>query len=475
MIAEGDPLGAAVLLGVLMGILGVGELWARLGDPDPEHSRKFVHLASAVACLLFPVLIESPFVVGAMAVGMSGFFAAANKTKLLQCLHGVERSSRGSEYYAVAIFLVFLLAGDDLWIYFSSVLILGVADAFAALIGTRWGRLKYEVQDSEKSFEGSFAFFVIAFGAVLVTAPFFAELPWANLLHIAFATALLLTCFEAISMRGADNLFVPVAAAVILEKLAEDALPVLLFQNLHLIGIFAAAILINTVVGRIAKADEPPFNAGGIIAFAMFAYACWALAGPHWALPVAVGFLVAIAVWSASRRFTQVDLSMRVRPTYRALLLPFGVMLLANVFGWFTELYGAYLAVCSAVLAFTVTTLWRPDPEVRGPWYSTRFSTVVGLASGAVVALPAYVFFPQVGPIAPAAIIAATALISAANYHLVERRTREGDEFYWPASQVTLAFIAGVAIYFAQTGGLLPMWDIPFDEELLRYRWEPWW
>ena len=472
----GDLIGAALLLGMLLAVLACGEAWARIGNPDPERSRKFVHLASAAACLLFPFLIESPLVVGAMAVGMSLFFTYAGRIDLLQSLNAVERTSRGSEYYTLAIFLVFLLAADDLWIYFSSILALGVADAFAALIGTRYGRLRYSVQNSEKSIEGSFAFFAITVVAILATAPLFADIPWPKLVHIAFATGVLLTCFEAISLDGADNLFVPVAAAVILEKLAEDTYLVLIFQNLHLVTFFAAMFIVNALVRRLTKSPEAPFDAGGIIAFALFAFGTWALAGAPWALPVIIGFFGAVGAWIASRRLTEVELSMRVRPTYRALLIPFALVLWANITRDWAIWFGPYLGVCAAVLAFAVTTLWRPNPEVRGPWYSAPFAAGVGLVSGLVVAGPAWLFWPGGGLVAPAAIAVVTAAITAVNFIIVERRRRrEDDEFYWPASQIALSFGVGLGIYLAQQAGFVAVWEIPVHLDLLRHAWEPWW
>ena len=471
-----DLLGAAVLLVILLGILGIGELWARLGSPSPEHSRKFVHLASAAACLLFPFLIESPFVVGAMAVGMSLFFGVAGRIELLKSLNSVERTSRGSEYYSIAIFMVFLLAADDLWVYFSSVLILGVADAFAALIGIRYGKIRYCVQDGEKSLEGSLAFFAIACAAVVLTAPFFSDLPWPNLIHIAIAAAVLLTCFEAISLEGADNLFVPVAAAVILAKLAEDAYTALIFQNLHLVTIFLGLFLLNHLGKRLARANQPPFGTGGIIAFALFTFGSWALAGAPFALPVIVGFLVAIVAWIASNRLTGVELSMRVRPTYRALLLPFCVVLIANILDQWAQLYGAYLGICAVVVAFAVTTLWRPNPEVRGPGYSARFSAGIGLISGIIVVGPAWALYPEVGAVAPLSLIAFVTAVTTINYQIVERRPRiENDEFYWPASQIALTFAVGATIYALQYHGLWSSWEIPVADELMRHHWEPWW
>lgn len=278
MIAEGDLFGAAVLLGLLTAVLVVGELWARLGSPDPELSRKFIHLASAAACLLFPVLIESPFVVGAMAVVMSTLFAVSGHFGLLQSLHGVQRQSRGSECYAVAIFLVFLLAGDDYWVYLVSILVLGVADASAALVGIKYGRFRYTVQSVVKSMEGSLAFFVMAFLAVLVPSPFLADLEWLKLLHIAFATALVLTCIEAVSTHGSDNLFVPVAAAVMLEKLSALTMPVLLLHNISLVALLAVAFCANLLLRKWTTGENAPFGGGAVLVVALFAYGTWMLA-----------------------------------------------------------------------------------------------------------------------------------------------------------------------------------------------------
>ncbi len=479
LIAEGDLTGAAVVLGVLTVVLVVGEAWARIGDPDPERSRKFVHLFSGGVCLLFPFFVTSPVVVGALAIGMSALFATASRYQLLKSLHRVERAkdSRGSEYYPVAIFLVFLLAADDLWIYFSAVLTLGVADAFAALIGTRYGRLKYTVQDGQKSVEGSLAFFAITAGAILISAPFFAELPWPNLLQIAFTTAVVLTAFEAISLRGADNLFVPVAAAVILAKLAADPYTVLLFQNLHLLAFACGAIAVNLLAGyTTGTRDTRPFDTGGILTFTLFAFATWALGSASWALPVIVGYLLAIIAWITSGLATGVHVKIPIRVAYRALLIPFAILIFANISGHYALLFGPYLASCAAVLAFTITTFWRPSPKIRGPLYSTRFSIAVGFVAALCVTIPPFLFYPDVGLLGgPGLLVALTTVICAVNYRIVERRLRDADDHFWPASHFTLPILAALIVLGLQHLGLIGHWTPPPDAELMRYSWEPFW
>ena len=476
MIPSGDIAGAAILLTLLSLVLIAGEAWARLGSPSPEKSRKFVHLLSGAACLLFPFLIQSPWVVGAMAIAMSSMFAMASKAKIFKSLHSVERSSRGSEYYPVAIFLVFLISADDLWIYFSAILTLGVADAFAALIGTRYGRLTFTVQEGKKSLEGSLAFFLIATAAILLPAPFFTELPWPNLIQIALATAALLTAFEAISIRGADNLFVPVAATFILQKLAQEPLTVLVYQNLHILGLFALLSATNIGIAYLLKAERKPFNAGGILTFSLFAFTAWALGSASWALPVLTGFCLALYAWMAASYFIGVQLSIPIRATYRALLMPLVILLFANFSGDYPLYFGPYLAASAAVAAFVVTTFWRPDPDRRGPFYSKRFALLAGIAAGFVITLPPFLFHPEIGFLqGPLLITLLTAALAILNLQIVERRRRRGDEHYWPASHFLLAITAAALLFAAQHIGLVDLWQPPADETLMRYSWQPWW
>ena len=474
MIAPGDLIGAVIFLALMLTIVVIGEAWARLGSPDPEVSRKFVHLASAAACLILPLLIESPFVVGGMAVGLSGFFLFTGYYRLLKSLHGVKRKSLGSECYTVAIFLVFLLAADNYWIYVVSILVLGVADASAALVGIKYGRFRYNIQSAVKSMEGSFAFFTIVFFAVLIPSPFLVDLAWANLLHIAFAMALLLTCVEAVSIHGADNLFVPVAAAVLLEKLSVLALPVLLIHNLSLVALFAVAFFANLLLRACTSGEDAPFEGGAIMVFALFTYGAWTLAGAPWVIPVIAAFLVAIIAWAAVKYMARLDLSIRIRPTFRAVIVPFALILIAHVTGAFEEFYGPYLTLGSAVLSFAIFGLWRPNPETRGPGYSIGFAAAIGLVAGTAFAVPVWALFPQVGWTAPATIIAVVVLFSAINYRIVERRVRSDHEFFWPASHVGLAALAGLIVYLAQYGEILPVWELPEGTDFIRTAWEFW-
>ena len=329
-------------------LLLVAELWSRLAHGKPEHTRKLVHLGGGIIALFLPWLIESPWVVLALTASLSALFVIGEQTGLLQSLHGVERKTRGSEYYPLAIWLVFVIAADRKWLYVSAVLTLAVADAFAALIGTRYGKHRYQVEDEYKSVEGSLGFFVIAFIVNAVPLLTMTALPHAVAILSALLVAMLVTIFEAISLRGTDNLFVPVAVVYVLQKITTKPLEHIAMQNTALIGIVALMLLLASRIEW--------FNIGGALTVTLFLYAAWSLApGLLYVMPafIALGVLVIARV---KRRF-------KVRAATRALMLPFLFLIAANMTGEFDRLYVPYLAALAGAFAFALVSGFRRDPS----------------------------------------------------------------------------------------------------------------
>jgi len=112
------------------------------------------------------------------------------------------------------------------WKYVICVLVLTTADALAALVGSRWGRLRYEVDHNSKSVEGSAVFLVATFLAVLIPLllwptpidPLKQSTPLVTCLLTALLIAVPTTGLEAISQHGRDNLWVPLGALLILNN-----------------------------------------------------------------------------------------------------------------------------------------------------------------------------------------------------------------------------------------------------------------
>lgn len=435
---------------LFIGFLVAAELWRRLGNPPAEWTRKLVHLGGGVSCILFPFLVESPWIVLALALTLTALFALAARFGALRSLHGVERSSRGAEYYPLAIFLVLLLAGERTWLYVAAVLVLAVADAFAALVGSRYGTVSYGVEDgARKTLEGSFFFFLVAFLAMHLPMLLMSDLPRPVCVLAAALVALLVTGFEAISLRGADNLFVPLAVVVILGKLSAKPLSEVTFQAISLLAI---CIGIGLLVRKL-----PYFNVGGTIAVVLYAYATWSLGSWHWALPVFTGLFVYLAMWSTVPHSAMRPPRIRVRRIARALLAPFLVLVLANATDSYRLLFGAYLGVSAAVLALGLI-----DPLFRLPRLSRgrqgRAVLEAAIVASATTLLPVWLVQRDVAWSAPLVI---AGLVLAATWACArfERGADGATAGDWTATRFALGLLVGGVVLALERWALTTPWN----------------
>jgi phytol kinase len=84
-------------------------------------------------------------------------------------------------------------------------------DALAAIVGERWGRKRYTVLGSTRSFVGSATMFIVsALATFLALGASPAAIP------VALVIALGATIAEALSPWGIDNLTVPAISALII-------------------------------------------------------------------------------------------------------------------------------------------------------------------------------------------------------------------------------------------------------------------
>lgn len=444
--SQADLVGAAVLGALFAGLIVAAELWRRLGEAKAEWTRKLVHIGGGIVCLLFPFLVRSPWVVLAMAVALSGVFALAAKTDLLPGLHGVERKSRGVEYYPLAVFMIFFLTQGRPWLYLAAMLVLAIGDAFAALIGSRYGSIRYEVESGEKSLEGSAIFLVIAFLAMHLPMLLLTDLPRPICVLAALLVAILVTGFEAISLEGADNLFVPLAVVFVLGKITTKPFSEVLFQNASLVVI---CIVIGVLVWR-----YPLFNTGAAIAVMLFAYGTWSLGSWEWALPVLFGVAVYLIV--GHRLARAAPPRFRVRVVARALIPVFLILVVANALDRYDLLFGPYLATCGAVLSFAFA---RRVLAVRALRLTTRLGTVALLSAAASAMTSLFPWLVEANP-SPALLIAQVGAVFAVTWSLVvwEKRRPARPVEDWGASRFLLSLAAGLLILGLQAASVIPSW-----------------
>ena len=207
----------------IFGVLMVGlSAYRRSRSKDPELVRKLLHIGMGLVTLTFPWLFAAIWPVLLLTVVFTLFLTSLRLSRPLQQLlggviDGVARQSMGEIYFPLAVGLVFLLSAGDPITFCIPMLILALADSGAALIGKRYGTLRYAAGDGEKSVEGSAAFLIVAFLSTQVPLLLFTNTGRSESMVIALTLALLVMLLEAIAWRGLDNLFIPLGAFLLLK------------------------------------------------------------------------------------------------------------------------------------------------------------------------------------------------------------------------------------------------------------------
>ena len=91
-------------------------------------------------------------------------------------------------------------------VFVTSILVMGLGDGGAAVVGMRYGTHRV----GSKTLEGSLAMFIVSFVLIILSCE-----TW----YWALLSASLITVVEALSPHGWDNFSVPVSAALLLEVL----------------------------------------------------------------------------------------------------------------------------------------------------------------------------------------------------------------------------------------------------------------
>ncbi|MFP4145087.1 MAG: diacylglycerol/polyprenol kinase family protein [Phycisphaeraceae bacterium] len=263
--------------------------------PHPEVVRKLLHVGMGLVVLSFPWLFDAVWPVATLAGLAAGGLLAVRVLPLLRDRLGrvvsdVQRPSLGEIYYPLAVALVWGFSfsrGDEL-LYLIPMLILTLADAVAALIGLRYGTLRYQTLDGFKSAEGSVAFFTVAFLSSHVPLLLLSDVGRPESLLIGLILGLLVALIEAISWRGLDNLAIPLGAFVFLLLYRDEPPPVL--------GLRLAATL-ALVAFALAWRRRTTLDDSSLMAAGLFGYAAWMIAGWLWLIPPLVLFLVHTLAW----------------------------------------------------------------------------------------------------------------------------------------------------------------------------------
>jgi dolichol kinase len=200
-----------VLVGIAVLIMA-GEYLRRVHLFQAEVTRKFIHITVAAFAASWPFYLEWNQIYLISMLMLTGVIFSRTM-HLFGAIHGVKRRTWGELFYAMGIGIAAVL-GQNEWAFAAAMLVMGVADGFAALVGTLLDNThRYKILGHYKSREGTITFFVATL-AILLICGAIGHFP----LSVAgvFALALAATLTENISVAGTDNLFVPLIIVIIL-------------------------------------------------------------------------------------------------------------------------------------------------------------------------------------------------------------------------------------------------------------------
>ena len=336
------PAAAGVAVSIL-GLFGLAELIRRTTQAPVELTRKLTHVGAGVIVMSFPWLIDSRWTVAVLAAAFLGLLMLGRVTGQLSSVHGVERRTSGAYFYPVAVFGTYWLSQGDPLRFCVPIAVMALADTVAAWVGKSRGSVHYRVMDNSRSLEGSLCFFGMAMLIIVAGLGLAGEPGWPAMLIVAMVAAIMCTATEAISVRGADNLFIPYACFLVLDRT--------LRLGLNDLSGWVEGMLIGTLTVALTYRRASLTPAGSITLFVVLTLS-WALGGWIWTLPLGALFFLYLATVPEPTRGIRADLE-EVFPT------TVGAMLIVLAFGHFDDpvLFVPYLATVAASGAITLSRM----------------------------------------------------------------------------------------------------------------------
>jgi len=185
----------------------------------PFISRKFLHIMVGNIFFMLPLFEHAwvmSFIAAAPFILLTFLFSPYSPLKTVATTsaagHGL-----GLVYYSISWTILAYIFFDKPWVISIGIVAMSYGDGFASIIGNIYGRHTYKIFQDTKSIEGSIAMFVFTIVMGDVALAYYGQK--INLPVIA-GVALVATIVEAMTPKGADNLTVSLASALLYYAIA---------------------------------------------------------------------------------------------------------------------------------------------------------------------------------------------------------------------------------------------------------------
>lgn len=202
-------------------VIASAKLFEKAGK---EASRKYIHIVLSNWWIIAMVFFDSPYwaMIGPVVFVFVNY--ASYKFNIIKSMERdeAERDGLGTVYYALTLLILSVLLFGPLKNYktvwgptigLAGVAVMGYADALAAIIGRSIKSPSYKIWTTRKTLAGSIAMGATTF---IILSGFLVYCGIPNWFFKAISIAVIDTVLEAISIRGTDNLTVPLATVGLL-------------------------------------------------------------------------------------------------------------------------------------------------------------------------------------------------------------------------------------------------------------------
>ena len=202
-------------------IIGISEALRKWRSYSVDFTRKFIHIGVGMWAYGTVLLFDNRFfaVIPPLSFVLINYISYRRET--FKSMETGERGQLGTVYFPIAFSSMILIFWNDPHILVASLMPLTWGDAFAAIIGRRYGRRSYSIAGSSRTLEGSLAMFAFSFISTVIPL---LVIPTGGL-SVGYAflasglTSMGATIAEAVSPHGVDNLTIPAVSAIILAAL----------------------------------------------------------------------------------------------------------------------------------------------------------------------------------------------------------------------------------------------------------------
>ena len=205
-----------ILSYVFVGVIIItAKLFEKVGK---EASRKFIHIMLSNWWLIAMFFFDN--VIWASSVPLT--FVLINyisyKKDIIKVMERDEsnKDGLGTVYYAISLFLISIFTFGIInrpEIGLCSIFIMGYGDGLASIVGRSVKSISYKIGNTTKTLAGSCTMFFISF---LIVAIFLASIQSPMWFLKAILLAISTTLIEAVSIKGTDNITVPIYACLLL-------------------------------------------------------------------------------------------------------------------------------------------------------------------------------------------------------------------------------------------------------------------